>query len=808
MPELPLPENLHEEPADGTADLDQGNENGNPPDAEAPGATFVPNVADLRTSLEFIDALKAATLDNGGLDEDVLERLRNPLTEPADASDPDFRLSLDLFLSTTNASEETYNKSRAGVLRRHPDDDVLSYARVKSKIAELSGVSPIVRQMCINSCVAFTGPFDNLEECPICHEARYLDDTSTPRRVFHTIPIGPQLQALWRTKESAQNIRHRSQRTAAIIAEIEENAGHITLFNDIYHGSEYLAAVERGDITRDDMILIMSIDGAQLYQMKASDCWISIWIIGDHAPDMRYKKKYVLPSTFMPGPNKPKHPDSFMFPALHHLAALQKEGLMIWDAAEDRVFKSYLYLLLATADGPGMTYLNGLVGHSGAYGCRLYCPVKGRHKPGAPHYYPALKLPLDYAAVGCNHPDIDACNIPSASVVEYSTNLAYVMESRNKTQFENRRKETGIAKPSIFSGLPANRILPIPGCFPADLMHLISLNLTDLLLGLWRGTIDCDAGDNRDTWHWMVLKGETWKVHGKQVADATPYLPGSFDRPPRNPAEKISSGYKAWEFLIYVFALGPGVFLDVLPDVYWSHYCQLVAGIRLIHQRAIAPAQLLDAHKLLVEFVKEFEDLYYQQKVERLHFCRQSVHALLHMAPEVVRVGPGVYYTQWTMERTIGNLGEEIKQPSNPFANLSQRGILRSQINALKAMIPDLEPDSDHLPRGANDIGDEYVLLRARDATAYMIDGNEGAAIQNFYQEQGFGDFDESWFPHIVRWARLRLPNGQIARSAWKEKLKPLEQVRMARNVKVFTASLSQITHIFAKIVTRAVCRI
>ena len=43
------------------------------------------------------------------------------------------------------------------------------------------------------------------------------------------------------------------------------------------------------------------------------------------------------------------------------------------------------------------------------------------------------------------------------------------------------------------------------------------------------------------------------------------------------------------------------------------------------------------------------------------------------------------------MERTIGNLGEEIRQPSNPFANLSQRGLRRSQVNALKAMIPDLE---------------------------------------------------------------------------------------------------------------------
>ena len=79
----------------------------------------------------------------------------------------------------------------------------------------------------------------------------------------------------------------------------------------------------------------------------------------------------------MPGPNKLKHPDSFTFLALHHLAALQREGLMIWNAAEDRVFKSYPYLLLATADGPRITYLTGLVGHSEVYGCRLYCPVKG-----------------------------------------------------------------------------------------------------------------------------------------------------------------------------------------------------------------------------------------------------------------------------------------------------------------------------------------------------------------------------------------------------------------------------------------------
>jgi hypothetical protein len=49
------------------------------------------------------------------------------------------------------------------------------------------------------------------------------------------------------------------------------------------------------------------------------------------------------------------------------------------------------------------------------------------------------------------------------------------------------------------------------------------------------------------------------------------------------------------------------------------------------------------------------------------------------------------------MERTIGNLGAELHQPSNPFENLAQCGLLCSQINALKAMFPDLamEQNSD-----------------------------------------------------------------------------------------------------------------
>ena len=40
-----------------------------------------------------------------------------------------------------------------------------------------------------------------------------------------------------------------------------------------------------------------------------------------------------------------------------------KEGLTIWDINHDEIFISHPFLFLGAADGPGMTYLNGLTGH-------------------------------------------------------------------------------------------------------------------------------------------------------------------------------------------------------------------------------------------------------------------------------------------------------------------------------------------------------------------------------------------------------------------------------------------------------------
>ncbi|TFY51304.1 hypothetical protein EVG20_g11063 [Dentipellis fragilis] len=290
--------------------------------------------------------------------------------------------------------------------------------------------------------------------------------------------------------------------------------------------------------------------------------------------------------------------------------------------------------------------------------------------------------------------------------------------------------------------------------------------------------------NNKSTWDWMVLRREVWINHGKAVGAARPYLPGSFDRPPRNPADKISSGYKAWEFLTYVFGYCPAMLCGILPLHYWKNFCKLVVGVRLLHQHRISSAELQHAHKLLIEFCDEFEDYYYQCLPSRLHFCRQSVHQMRHAAPESRRTGLLALATQWPMEHLIGDLGQEIRQPSNPFANLSQRGLLHAQVNALKSMIPELEQDPSKLPRGSLDLGDGFVLLRAMDTMARPVSPSQLPALQHYLQSIGF-QTTQNYIPAVVRWARLRLPNGQVARSAWKESLKPLSRLRIARNVKI-----------------------
>ena len=121
------------------------------------------------------------------------------------------------------------------------------------------------------------------------------------------------------------------------------------------------------------------------------------------------------------------------------------------------------------------------------------------------------------------------------------------------------------------------------------------------------------GSDKKETWDWAVfMDSGCWKQHGEEVARMSPFFPSSFGCSPRNPAEKLSSGYKAWELLLYIYGLGPGVFYGVLPEKYYKHFCRLVFGIQTVYQRLVSIASLEKANFALCEYVIQFEELYYR----------------------------------------------------------------------------------------------------------------------------------------------------------------------------------------------------
>ncbi|TFK31091.1 hypothetical protein BDQ12DRAFT_619579, partial [Crucibulum laeve] len=128
----------------------------------------------IRIALEFKRGLEAATLEIGGLQEEELLCLRNPPKSVIEIPDKDVLLSLKMFLSTTTASDKVYDNLCHDLQDVIPDQIApLSHYLVKKKVAELTGVVPIIQDMCPNSCVAYTGPFAEFEKCPICKEDQY-----------------------------------------------------------------------------------------------------------------------------------------------------------------------------------------------------------------------------------------------------------------------------------------------------------------------------------------------------------------------------------------------------------------------------------------------------------------------------------------------------------------------------------------------------------------------------------------------------------------------------------------------------------
>ena len=217
----------------------------------------------LQVTMKNIQALKNATLDEGGMAPEDIERLREPegARHTLDMSDAHLVKALRHFIHSTSTSRDHYETIRRIDMATYPGDEFLSFDQARRTLKKLSGVVPMRHDMCISSCAAYTGAYSDLVLCPYCNESRYHAN-GQPRRQFTTIPIGPVLQGFYASPQIAGEMHYLEKRLTNITEYLRTHDGQIQSYDDTACSHDLVKAWTSGHFTRNDIALQISIDGA------------------------------------------------------------------------------------------------------------------------------------------------------------------------------------------------------------------------------------------------------------------------------------------------------------------------------------------------------------------------------------------------------------------------------------------------------------------------------------------------------------------------------------------------------------------
>lgn len=179
--------------------------------------TFKSQIGELNLSLEFIQLIRSAKLNSSGLSKEQIHQLCNPPQCIPNLLNEQEEWSLETFIDTLNAPDETYWNIQKRHNSRFPDRQLLSLDQLKIRLATWSGIEPLEHDMCPESCMAYTGPFAELQFCRYCGMSRWDQyklevsngKTKVAARQYYTFPLGPQVQALYQNPENAEKLKYR-----------------------------------------------------------------------------------------------------------------------------------------------------------------------------------------------------------------------------------------------------------------------------------------------------------------------------------------------------------------------------------------------------------------------------------------------------------------------------------------------------------------------------------------------------------------------------------------------------------------------
>ena len=618
------------------------------------------------------------------------------------------KLSLSHYIAwqTSGGTVKAY-KLHAKVLEDATGLSILSLFRVQRLATRLTNLIPRKVDMCLNSCIAYTGEYAGLDACPYiatsatkaCGAARYKQTggrDKVPRAQLTVLPIKATIQALYANQDSSRLIQHRDQ-TLKRILQLTANAvgaskqSYSDFSNGKIHTEIHYESLGLFQDSR-DIAFALSTDGAQLTMKKHSNTWILILILLNLPAEIRYQSTNVIINFATPGPNSPGDIESFLYPLFEEMAQAS-EGMWIWDALKDAYFVCRAWITLGLGDMLGSAKINGMAGHGGIYGDRfsMVQAAKTSNQKGArAQYYPILNI---------DHFNPDRCKysfdaIPMRKYQEYFDTLLQLEQAKTKAEREKITRRTGILRLPLCA---ASAAFFHPSFFPIDPFHLFYENIMAFIWDLW-------------TVQNLSISGEIFRLApaivatlGRLVEAAMNTLPPVFCGPVRNPHLKRQSQYKIYEWmaLLHWYLVPMAIELGFHPKVI-ENFADFVWCVEF----AMTPIprteeDLWTLRKRIVKFLIGFEHIYVGNDPTNNHRARLCVFQLIHVPIHIEWNGSIRTGSQATVERTIGEMGQKIKSRQLPFANLTNLIIQRERIRLLGLYYPDI-CFSDTIPTAAS----------------------------------------------------------------------------------------------------------
>lgn len=515
-----------------------------------------------------------------------------------------------------------------------------------------------------------------------------------------------------------------------------------------------------------DMAFAISTDGAQLTMKKHSNTWLVILILLGLPADLRYKSSQVFVCMSIPGPNSPWDVESFLYP-LFQLMVQASEGIWMWDAIESSYFVHRAYIVLVLGDMLGSAKLSGMAGHSAIYGDRFSMVRGAKAGPNGSkakaQYYPIFNHDV-ITTYNCDRPQYDINNLPIRTEQEYWDTITQLANAKSGREREHIVKRTGVLRLSLAASSKA--LIPYKS-YPIDPFHLFYENCAPHFWDMW--TSDKNVTEK-------VFFKQANQL-GKLVEAASKSLPPALCGPIRNIYTKRQSQYKIYEWMAlvhwYIVPIGLELGMDWFVMSNFALFSRIVEFAMTPIPRT--PHELTELQNLVNKFLEDFEKIYLNNDPNNISRLRLCIFQLVHVPSHIKWHGSIRIGSQATIERSIGELGGQIRSKKLPFEDLANiifyREIIKilhvkhSELLILKPKPQNITPtkvqghwisfDSDHLEIAA--IKETIAPFTAMLLTPQILE---------------------------KKWGKLRLKNGRTLHS----KLSESRQTTVQRSSRWFEA--------------------